>query len=37
MTSRADRYAHDWLDKAKFARTFTEQGEPWPAWSTGKS
>ncbi|MFY2787454.1 hypothetical protein [Rhodococcus sp. MALMAid1271] len=35
-TNPADRYATDWLDKAQFARTCNELGEPWPAWSTGQ-
>ncbi|MGB2720380.1 MAG: hypothetical protein WBG53_19460 [Rhodococcus sp. (in: high G+C Gram-positive bacteria)] len=35
MTS-ADRFATDWLDKARFARTCNDRDEPWPAWSTGE-
>ena len=31
MTTKADRYATDWLAKAQFARRSTELGEPWPA------
>jgi hypothetical protein len=34
MTS-AQRFAAEWLAKAQFARTCTERGVPWPAWSTG--
>ncbi|OZC96125.1 hypothetical protein CH275_26665 [Rhodococcus sp. 06-235-1A] len=32
----ADRFAIDWLDKARFARACDKLGEPWPAWSTGE-
>ena len=36
ITTPADRYAADSLEKAQFARTCNELGEPWPAWSTGQ-
>ncbi|MGF0313817.1 hypothetical protein [Rhodococcus sp. IEGM1428] len=36
ITAPADRYATDSLEKAQFARTYNELGEPWPAWSTGQ-
>jgi hypothetical protein len=35
MTS-AQRFATEWLANAQFARTCTDRGEPWPAWSTGE-
>ena len=36
MTERVDRYAANWLDKARFARICNENGEKWPPWSTGE-
>lgn len=35
-TTKADRYATDWLAKAHFARRCNDLAEPWPAWSTGE-
>jgi hypothetical protein len=35
-TTKANRYATDWLAKAHFARRCNDLAEPWPAWSTGE-
>ena len=35
MTS-AERYATDWLDKARTAGFCTDRNEPWPPWSMGQ-